>query len=56
MLWGNPNVKAGVERVDPSPVGATTDVAAAVAFLASSDARFIQGAALVVDGGRLDRL
>jgi NAD(P)-dependent dehydrogenase (short-subunit alcohol dehydrogenase family) len=56
MLWDNPNVKAGVEKVDPSQVGSTADVAAAVAFLASDDARFVQGAALVVDGGRLDRL
>lgn len=29
------------------------DVAAAVAFLASSDARMVTGADLVVDGGRL---
>jgi meso-butanediol dehydrogenase / (S,S)-butanediol dehydrogenase / diacetyl reductase len=56
MLWDNPNVKAGVEKVDPSQVGSTHDIASAVAFLASDDAKFIQGAALVVDGGRLDRL
>jgi NAD(P)-dependent dehydrogenase (short-subunit alcohol dehydrogenase family) len=56
MLWDNPNVKAGVEKVDPSQVGSPADIAAAVAFLASDEARFVQGAALVVDGGRLDRL
>ncbi|HEU4742793.1 MAG TPA: SDR family NAD(P)-dependent oxidoreductase [Meiothermus sp.] len=56
MLWENPNVKAGVERVDPNVVGKPEDIATAIAFLASSEARFVQGAALVVDGGRLDRL
>jgi NAD(P)-dependent dehydrogenase (short-subunit alcohol dehydrogenase family) len=56
MLWDNPNVKSGVERVDRSLVGAPADLAAAIAFLASDEAKFVQGAALVVDGGRLDRL
>jgi meso-butanediol dehydrogenase/(S,S)-butanediol dehydrogenase/diacetyl reductase len=56
MLWDNPNVKAGVETIDRRDVGAPADVASAVAFLASEEARFVQGAALVVDGGRLDRL
>jgi NAD(P)-dependent dehydrogenase (short-subunit alcohol dehydrogenase family) len=56
MLWNNPNVKAGVEVIDRSAVGSPEDLAAAIAFLASDDARFVQGAALVVDGGRLDRL
>ena len=56
MLWNNPNVEAGIETVDRANVGAPADLAAAVAFLASDEARFVQGAALVVDGGRLDRL
>ena len=56
MLWQNPNVRSGVEQVDRSYVGAPGEVAAAIAFLASPDAAFIQGAALVVDGGRLGRL
>jgi meso-butanediol dehydrogenase/(S,S)-butanediol dehydrogenase/diacetyl reductase len=56
MLWNNPNVKSGKEKVDRSMVGTAEDIAAAIAFLASDDARFVQGAALVVDGGRLDRL
>jgi NAD(P)-dependent dehydrogenase (short-subunit alcohol dehydrogenase family) len=56
MLWDNPNVKAGVEKIDRTDVGAPADIAAAIAYLASDDAKFIQGAALVVDGGRLDRL
>jgi len=56
MLWDNPNVKSGAEQVDPSFVGKAQDVAAAIAFLASDDAAFIQGTTLVVDGGRLARL
>ena len=56
MLWDNPNVKSGVEKVDPSMVGKAEDLAAAIAFLASDEARFVQGTTLVVDGGRLDRL
>lgn len=56
MLWSNPNVQSGVEQIDRSDVGQPADLAAAIAFLASDDARFVQGAALVVDGGRLDRL
>jgi meso-butanediol dehydrogenase/(S,S)-butanediol dehydrogenase/diacetyl reductase len=56
MLWDNPNVKSGAEKIDPKDVGKPEDVAAAVAFLASDDAAFITGTALRVDGGRLDRL
>jgi NAD(P)-dependent dehydrogenase (short-subunit alcohol dehydrogenase family) len=56
MLWDNPNVKAGIEVIDRADVGAPTDIAATIAFLASGDAKFVQGAALVVDGGRIARL
>jgi NAD(P)-dependent dehydrogenase (short-subunit alcohol dehydrogenase family) len=56
MLWDNPNIKSGAEKIDPRDVGKPEDVAAAVAFLASDDAAFITGTALRVDGGRLDRL
>ncbi len=56
MLWDNPNVKAGREKIDKDDVGQPEDIAAAVAFLASSDAAFVQGAELLVDGGRLSRL
>lgn len=56
MLWENPNVKSGIEKIDPSVVGQPEDLAAAIAFLASDEAKFVQGAALVVDGGRLDML
>jgi NAD(P)-dependent dehydrogenase (short-subunit alcohol dehydrogenase family) len=56
MLWENPNIKSGAEKIDPADVGKPEDIAAAVAFLASDDARFVTGAALAVDGGRLARL
>ncbi|NUO64982.1 MAG: glucose 1-dehydrogenase [Gemmatimonadaceae bacterium] len=56
MLWDNPNVKSGVEQVDRKMVGDPADLAAVIAFLASDEAKFVQGAAIVVDGGRLDRL
>jgi glucose 1-dehydrogenase len=55
MLWNNPNVKSGKEKVEGA-VGKAADIAAAVAFLASDEARFITGTLLVVDGGRLDIL
>jgi len=55
MLWNNPNVKSGAEKVKGA-IGKPEDIAAAVCFLASSDARFITGTTLVVDGGRLDIL
>jgi NAD(P)-dependent dehydrogenase (short-subunit alcohol dehydrogenase family) len=56
MLWNNPNVKSGLEVIQKTEVGSPADVARAILFLASPEARFIQGAALNVDGGRLSRL
>ncbi|GAB3580589.1 SDR family NAD(P)-dependent oxidoreductase [Hymenobacter daeguensis] len=56
MLWDNPNVKSGVEVIDKNDVGKPEDVAAIIAYLASDDAAFVQGAEVRVDGGRLDRL
>ncbi len=56
MLWDNPNVKSGVEKIDRADVGKPEDIAAAIAYLASDDAAFVQGAEVRVDGGRLDRL
>ncbi|GAB1594727.1 SDR family NAD(P)-dependent oxidoreductase [Lysobacter claricitrinus] len=56
MLRENPNVKSGVETIDERDVGKPEDVAALVAYLASDDARFVQGAEIRIDGGRLDRL
>lgn len=56
MLWENPNVKSGAEQVDRAVVGRPEDVADVIAFLASDEAAFVQGAAVRVDGGRLTRL
>lgn len=55
MLWSNPNVKSGKEKIEGA-VGKPEDLAAAIAFLASDDAAFVNGTTLVVDGGRLDVL
>jgi NAD(P)-dependent dehydrogenase (short-subunit alcohol dehydrogenase family) len=56
MLWDNPNVRTGTEVINKAEVGTADDVAAAIAFLAGDDARFICGTAIRVDGGRLVRL
>ncbi|MGE5464811.1 MAG: SDR family NAD(P)-dependent oxidoreductase, partial [Syntrophothermus sp.] len=56
MLWDNPNIKSGQETVHPADVGKPEDIAALIAYLASEDAAFIQGAMVRADGGRLDRL
>lgn len=55
MLWNNPNVKSGKEKVQGA-VGQPEDIAAAICFLASAQARFINGTTLIVDGARLDIL
>ncbi|WP_205756837.1 SDR family NAD(P)-dependent oxidoreductase [Solilutibacter silvestris] len=56
MLWSNPNLKSGAETIAPEDVGTPDAIAAAIAFLASSDAAFVSGASLDVDGGRLAKL
>jgi NAD(P)-dependent dehydrogenase (short-subunit alcohol dehydrogenase family) len=56
MLWENPNIKSGLETINTADVGKPEDVAAAIAYLASDEAKFVEGAALRVDGGRLSRL
>ena len=56
MLWQNPNIKSGLEQIQQTDVGRPEDVASAIAFLASDDAKFVQGTGFRVDGGRLGRL
>jgi len=50
---GSPEAMAGLlDRAQPWPDhGRAEDIAAAAAYLASDDARFVTGSALVVDGG-----
>ncbi|QJD95137.1 SDR family oxidoreductase [Mucilaginibacter robiniae] len=55
MLWSNPNVKSGKEKIE-GEVGTPENLAAAICFLASDEAAYVNGTTLVVDGGRLDRL
>ncbi|MDO7845469.1 SDR family oxidoreductase [Hymenobacter sp. M29] len=56
MLWSNPNVKSGREKIDKATVGQPEELAAAIAFMASGEASFIHGTTLAVDGGRLAQL
>jgi NAD(P)-dependent dehydrogenase (short-subunit alcohol dehydrogenase family) len=56
MLWENPNIKSGLETINTDDVGKPEDVAAMIAYLASDDAAFVQGADIRIDGGRLSRL
>ncbi len=55
MLWENPLVKSGEEKIE-GEIGKPEDIAAAILFLASDEASFINGTTLVVDGGRLNIL
>ncbi|MCB2378778.1 SDR family oxidoreductase [Hymenobacter sp. BT635] len=55
MLWSNPNVKSGKEKIT-GQVGTPEELAAAICFLASAEANFINGSTLAVDGGRLAAL
>jgi L-rhamnose 1-dehydrogenase len=48
--------KSYVEKIPAGRLGAPEDVAAAVGFLATEDASYINGASLVVDGGFIAHL
>lgn len=56
MLHSNPAVRSGAERLDPNAIGAPEDIAAAIVWLASDAARFVNGTTLVADGGKLAKL
>lgn len=55
MLWNNPNVKSGKEVIEGA-IGKPQELAAAICFLASDEASYVNGTTLIVDGGRLDIL
>ncbi|UPL49389.1 SDR family NAD(P)-dependent oxidoreductase [Hymenobacter sublimis] len=55
MLRENPNVKSGKEKIT-GQVGTPEELAAAICFIASPEASFINGTTLVADGGRLAAL
>jgi glucose 1-dehydrogenase len=55
MLRNNPNIKNGTEILEGA-IGKPEEVAAAICFIASDEASFINGTTLIVDGGRLDIL
>ncbi|MGN6124431.1 MAG: SDR family NAD(P)-dependent oxidoreductase [Sphingomonas oligoaromativorans] len=56
MLRSSPNIASGLEVIAPEDIGTPAEIAAAILFLASDEARFVTGASLLVDGGRLARL
>jgi NAD(P)-dependent dehydrogenase (short-subunit alcohol dehydrogenase family) len=55
MLWSNPNVRSGKEKIEGA-IGKPEDIAAVIAFVASDEGRFINGTTIIADGGRLDIL
>ena len=55
MLWNNPNVKNGAEKIE-GVIGKPEDIAEIICFLASEEAKFINGTTIVADGGRLAHL
>jgi NAD(P)-dependent dehydrogenase (short-subunit alcohol dehydrogenase family) len=53
MLRSSPNIASGAEVIAPEDIGTPAEIAAAALFLAADEARFVTGASLLVDGGRL---
>jgi NAD(P)-dependent dehydrogenase (short-subunit alcohol dehydrogenase family) len=53
MLWENPAVKSGDEKIVPNEVATPEQIAEVALFLASQRSRFVSGTVLTVDGGRL---
>jgi glucose 1-dehydrogenase len=53
MLWKNPDVRSGAEKVDLHEVATPEEIADLTLFLASQRARFLSGTVLTADGGRL---
>jgi NAD(P)-dependent dehydrogenase (short-subunit alcohol dehydrogenase family) len=51
MLRSSPNIASGLEVIAPEDIGTPAEIAAAILFLASDEARFVTGTELVVDGG-----
>lgn len=56
MLRASPNLRSGVEVLDPADVARPDQIATIVRFLASDGASFITGEGIVADGGRMGRL
>ena len=56
MLWENPNVKSGLEKIDRGMLGRPMDIAEVILFLGADDSKFIEGASIIADGGRLGKL
>ncbi|WP_229483415.1 SDR family NAD(P)-dependent oxidoreductase [Massilia horti] len=53
MLWNNPDVQSGEEKVDLNEVASPELIAELALFLASQRSRFVSGAVLTADAGRL---
>lgn len=53
LFWDDPETLDAVRALHPLPLGTPSDIAAAVAYLASDDAAFVTGVILPVDGGVL---
>ena len=55
MLWRNPNIASGAEQVGDR-IATPEEIAEAICFLASHQAKAVHGTTLLVDSGRLQQL